>query len=169
MQYRSICQRSRAFVLWECFFFLATYFGTVGGGDPLSTLDRWRSQYQHEAMSDNVVGTMLVRAEILISDKPQPTTLSRQDQDIARLEGCMIPVIVKTEEGVERTFLNRNAPLGPQLLDVLGVSGTSPASSYRYYHVRRLSSSHCEGLSCCIALCTICYVVRTTIMSLVIP
>jgi len=82
--------------------------------------------YQHEAMSDNVVGTMLVRAEILISDKPQPTTLSRQDQDIARLEGCMIPVIVKTEEGVERTFLNRNAPLGPQLLDVLGVSGTSP-------------------------------------------
>jgi hypothetical protein len=38
----------------------------------------------------------------------------------------MIPVIVKTEEGVERTFLNRNAPLGPQLLDVLGVSGTSP-------------------------------------------
>ena len=42
----------------------------------------------------------------------------------------MIHVIVKTEEGVERTLLNSNAPLGPQLLGVLGVSGTSPASSY---------------------------------------
>merc|ERR1712086_963039 len=61
---------------------------------------------------DNVVGTML-------------------DQDIARLEGCMIPVIVKTEEGVERTFLNRNAPLGPQLLDVLGVSGGTVQAVYR--------------------------------------
>merc|ERR1712086_954717 len=66
----------------------------------------------HEAMSDHVAGTML-------------------DQDIARLEGCMIPVIVKTEEGVERTFLNRNAPLGPQLLDVLGVSGGTVQAFYR--------------------------------------
>jgi len=43
----------------------------------------------------------------------------------------MIPVIVKTEEGVERTFLNRNAPLGPQLLDVLGVSGGTVQAVYR--------------------------------------
>ena len=78
----------------------------------------------------NVAGTMLVRTELGIYDEPQPTTLSRQDQDIACLEGSIIPVIVKTEEGAERTFLNRNAPLGPQLLDVLGMSGTSPASSY---------------------------------------
>ena len=42
----------------------------------------------------------------------------------------MIPVIVKTEEGAGRAFLNRNARLGPQLLGALGVSGASPASSH---------------------------------------
>merc|ERR1711971_336182 len=42
------------------------------------------------------------------------------DQDIARLEGSVIPVIVKTEEGEKSTLLSGNLPLGPQLESLLG-------------------------------------------------
>ena len=51
------------------------------------------------------------------------TTISLQDQDVKRLEGLIIPVIIKTEDTETRVLLNGKDPLGPQLLDFLGVSG----------------------------------------------
>ena len=52
-----------------------------------------------------------------------PTTISLQDRDVKRLEGLIIPVIIKTEDTVTRVLLKGKDPLGPQLLDYLGVSG----------------------------------------------
>ena len=61
---------------------------------------------------------------LVIPTQPRyPTTISLQDQDVKRLEGLIIPVIIKTEDTVTRVFLNGKDPLGPQLLDFLGVSG----------------------------------------------
>ena len=58
-----------------------------------------------------------------------PTTISLQDRDVARLEGLIIPVIIKTEGPLllngTRLLLNAKDPLGPQLLDFLGVSGVT--------------------------------------------
>ena len=54
-----------------------------------------------------------------------PTTISLQDRDVARLEGLIIPVIIKSEDTVIRVLLNGKDPLGPQLLDFLGVSGVT--------------------------------------------
>merc|ERR1711988_301757 len=53
------------------------------------------------------------------------------DQDVKRLEGLIIPVIIKTEDTVTRVFLNGKDPLGPQLLDFLGVSGGKVQAFYR--------------------------------------
>ena len=49
--------------------------------------------------------------------------ISLQDRDVDRLEGLIIPVIIKTEDAVTRLLLNGKDPLGPQLLEVFGVSG----------------------------------------------
>merc|ERR1711904_111251 len=53
------------------------------------------------------------------------------DRDVKRLEGLIIPVIIKTEDTVTRVFLNGKDPLGPQLLDSLGVSGGKVQAFYR--------------------------------------
>jgi len=42
------------------------------------------------------------------------------DQDIARLEASVITVLAVTEEGTNQLLLDRNNPLGPQLLKCLG-------------------------------------------------
>merc|ERR1712167_369369 len=46
-------------------------------------------------------------------------------------EGLIIPVIIKTEDTVTRVLLNGKDPLGPQLLDYLGVSGGKVQAFYR--------------------------------------
>merc|ERR1712167_254951 len=46
-------------------------------------------------------------------------------------EGLIIPVIIKTEDTVTRVLLKRKDPLGPQLLDCLGVSGGKVQAFYR--------------------------------------
>merc|ERR1712167_184198 len=46
-------------------------------------------------------------------------------------EGLIIPVIIKTEDTVTRVLLNAKDPLGPQLLDFLGVSGGKVQAFYR--------------------------------------
>merc|ERR1711934_766724 len=53
------------------------------------------------------------------------------DRDVKRLEGLIIPVIIKTEDTVTRVLLNAKDPLGPQLLDFLGVSGGKVQAFYR--------------------------------------
>merc|ERR1711934_1052052 len=53
------------------------------------------------------------------------------DRDVKLLEGLIIPVIIKTEDTVTRVLLNGKDPLGPQLLDFLGVSGGEVQAFYR--------------------------------------